>query len=260
MTYPLSDETPEQGASATRTLRLNANGRWPDDIEVWHLRFDFEGPRADAMPFLDAAERAKAARFMRLPDQVRFASTRSVLRELLGEALGMHPRDVPFVVSERGKPMLADSPGSPLSLSPLYFNVSHSGDHALIALSRRRGVGVDIERINAAIDWRGLARLVCTTDERQAIEDVPPAFQPAQFFRCWTAKEALLKTLGLGITEGLLALQVDLRKQASAAFPAPPQVVKDAHGCEGAQALQYRWIEEVDGYFGCLAFEPICPA
>jgi 4'-phosphopantetheinyl transferase len=244
MTDPLND--------SARRLRVNANGRWPDDVDVWRLRFDFQDARPGEMPFLDAAERAKAARYMRLPDQVRFASTRSALRALLGEALGMDPRDVPLVVSERGKPMLADSLGNTLS-----FNVSHSGDHALIALSQRRGVGVDIERINESIDWRGLARLVCTPEERQAIEDAPHPLQPAQFFRCWTAKEALLKTLGLGITEGLLALRVDLRGQTPRAFPAPPQVVRDTHGCAGARVLQYRWIEEIDGYFGCLAFEPI---
>jgi 4'-phosphopantetheinyl transferase len=255
MSYPLNDAIREQGDSGARTQRLSANGRWPDDIDVWHLRFDFEGARPHEAPFLDAAERAKAARYMRLPDQVRFAATRSTLRALLGEALGMLPEQVPLVVSERGKPMLADALGSALS-----FNVSHSGDHALIALSRQRGVGVDIEQINEAIDWRGLARLVCTTEEKQAIEDAPSARQAAQFFRCWTAKEAVLKTLGLGIADGLLALRIDLSMQLPEAFPMPPQVVKDAPAFAAAQALQYRWIDEIDGYFGCLAFEPIRPA
>ncbi|MBB3257763.1 4'-phosphopantetheinyl transferase [Paraburkholderia bannensis] len=247
MTHPLND--------SARRLRVYANGRWPDDIDVWHLHFDFDNASPDSMPFLDATERAKAARYVRLADQVRFAATRSALRALLGEALKMDPRDVPLVVSERGKPMLADTSGGAIS-----FNVSHSGDHALIVLSQRRGVGVDIERIDEAIDWRGLARLVCTPEERQAIEGAPHALQPAHFFRCWTAKEALLKTLGLGITEGLQALRVDLCVQTPGAFPAPPQVLKDVHGCVGARALQYRWIEEIDGFFGCLAFEPIRPA
>ncbi|HEV3428624.1 MAG TPA: 4'-phosphopantetheinyl transferase superfamily protein [Paraburkholderia sp.] len=240
------DERRWESSGASRAVRLMARGRWPDEIDVWQLRFDFAGALAEDMPFLDAAERARAARFLRLPDRIRSAATRSVLRELLGGYLNMNPADVPLVVSSRGKPMLAD-----LRHDALSFNVSHSGDHALIAVSRRHVVGVDIERINPAIDWRGLARLVCTPLEKQAIEASPLALQPAQFFRCWTAKEALLKALGLGITEGLLALRVDLH----AAIPAgPPQVAEGAHAFDGARSMHYRWIEDIDGYPGCLAF------
>ncbi|POR51572.1 4'-phosphopantetheinyl transferase [Paraburkholderia eburnea] len=244
MADPFSDAARERGIDASRAVPLMARGRWPQEIDVWHLRFDFAGAQPGEVPFLSAAERAKAARFLQLPDQIRSAATRSVLRELLGHYLKMNPADVPLVVASRGKPMLADSLDVALS-----FNVSHSGDHALIAISRRHAVGIDIERIDTTIDWRGLARLVCTPVEKQAIETAPPQLQAAQFFRCWTAKEALLKALGLGITDGLLALRVDPRTEA------PPQVADGAYAFDGARAMNYRWIEDIDGYLGCLAFD-----
>lgn len=247
MAHLVSDEVREPVVRSSRAVRLRAEGRWPEDIDLWHVSFDFDGARLDEAPFLDTAERERAARFHQLADQVRFASTRSVLRELLGHYLRIDPAAVPLVVSGRGKPELAGSACGRLS-----FNVSHSGDHALIAISSRRTVGIDIERIDAAINWRELAALVCTPSERQAIEGSSSEIQPVQFFRCWTAKEALLKALGLGITAGLLALRVDPREERSCG---QPQVVDGAHAFEGARALRYGWLPDIDGYLGCLAYE-----
>jgi 4'-phosphopantetheinyl transferase len=138
--------------------------------------------------------------------------------------------------------------------SGLSFNVSHAGDHALIALSRVREVGIDIEQHNASIDWRGLARLVCTPAERQALDSAPPPSQAALFMRCWTAKEALLKTLGLGIAHGLQALSVDLAGGCGVDAAASPEVVGSAVEFGAASQLQYRWLDDVPGYACCLAF------
>ena len=54
--------------------------------------------------------------------------------------LGLDPRALEFSRGEHGKPMLA-TPGT----GPLQFNLSHSGDLALYAVSDAGAVGIDVE-------------------------------------------------------------------------------------------------------------------
>ncbi len=218
-----------------------ARGRWPSGLDVWCVPLDPWGEDAN-WSYLEPAERARALRYRYPADQARFAVTRSVLRELLGSYTGVDPAALRFTSTARGKPVLAAFPD-------LSFNVSHCGAHALIAVSGCARVGVDIERLNADLRWHELLDLVCTTAEREMIDAAPLAARTDLFFRCWTAKEALLKAMGLGITEGLLKLTVDLRDHA----PAHPKLADDPLAGE-ARRLKYCWIDELPGYMGCLAY------
>lgn len=219
-------------------VRLPLSDTWPSDVSVWHVRM----PRLlPGTLHLDSAEQQRAARYRRMEDRVRFAVTRSALRELLGVRLGIDPQAVRFAVSHHGRPELADAPA-------LSFNVSHAGEHALIAMSNVRRVGVDIERIDAAVDWRALLDIVCTKEEQDKLARMQSTLQRDAFFRCWTAKEALLKTLGVGIIDGMVALAVDGEMGALKAPVVSDTRPGDAHG------LQFDWLPWVAGYSACLAF------
>ncbi|WP_157766688.1 4'-phosphopantetheinyl transferase family protein [Caballeronia sordidicola] len=225
-------------------------GRWPADIDVWHIALELDRSPAD-IPFLDDDEQARTMRYRLRADQIRFAETRSVLRELLAGYMRSDPVTVRFALSARGKPKLDAATAAGLS-----FNVSHAGAHALIAVSRRRNVGVDIEQVDETLDWRELAMLACTDDERCSLEEVTGGQQHALFFRCWTAKEALLRALGLGITEGLQALTVDLLDGVETTSPG---VVAQASQFAEAKGLTCCWLDDVPGYAGCLAYGPAGP-
>lgn len=234
--------------------RLAAEGRWPEDVEVWQVALDLTRPLASVryLSFLSEDERARATRYRRHEDQVRFAVTRSALRQLLAEASGIDPARLRFELSDRGKPRLADS-------ARLSFNVSHAGERALIAFSPVREVGIDIEQVDVTLDWRELSPLVCTAAERRALDALPPALQPERFFRCWTAKEALLKALGLGIAERLQALTIDLSKPDETG--ASPSVIVEGTRCDDAATkLRFRWLDVDPGYLGCLAYGPNEPS
>ena len=73
------------------------------------------------------------------------------------------------------------------------FNLSHSGDRALVAVSRQGPVGVDIERIKAGRPMERIAARMFSAEETAR------AATPLGFYRCWTAKEAYAKGLGLGL-------------------------------------------------------------
>lgn len=111
-----------------------------------------------------------------------------VLRALLSEHTGAPPESFRFLRTPRGKPYAENAP---------YFNLSHSGDWLLCAVSDTP-VGADIETPRTVSP--NLLRRTCTPAELAYIGD-----DAQRFLEVWTAKEAYLKLLGTG-------LRVDLRK------------------------------------------------
>ncbi|WP_175026199.1 4'-phosphopantetheinyl transferase family protein, partial [Burkholderia aenigmatica] len=173
-------------------------------VRIVRVDFDWRVPLASpAYAALSDDERARAARFMRHEDAVRSAATRAALRDVLGTALGIAPQAVAIVVDASGRPSLDGTHRASLD-----FNVSHAGDHALLAWAPAGRVGVDIECCNRAADWRALTREVCAPAEAAYFDSLPLAARAGEFMRVWCAKEALLKALGTGIVGGLRAFAV----------------------------------------------------
>jgi 4'-phosphopantetheinyl transferase len=152
-------------------------------VEVWSV--DLAQPpelvaRLEAM--LSGEERARAARLAAAP---RWIVARAALRIVLAERLALAPADVEFASGPHGKPEL---PGTTLR-----FNLSHSGDRALVALADGAEVGIDVERTerrSSAIER------TLTDGERAAIEG---GDRHLQLLRIWCRKEALAKALGGGL-------------------------------------------------------------
>lgn len=224
-----------------RPVLLRIDRRWPAEVDIWHVVMPFGEPVDIPTLRLDEAERQRASRYLHEEDRIRFAVTRSTLRHLLGRYLDVNPLALEFVTTRHGRPELA-------SLSGPMFNVSHAGEHALIAISREFDVGIDVEFVNAAIDWRELAALVCTLDEQRLLDMAPRGLQNSHFFQCWTAKEALLKALGVGIAEGLQAISV-----VPGAVGSQSPLVRDGSAFAKARSLTFHWIMDIPGYMACIA-------
>jgi 4'-phosphopantetheinyl transferase len=124
---------------------------------------------------------------------------RAALRQLLARELGRTPEEIVFTVGAHGKPRLDDESAG------VRFNLSHSGDLALVAIARGADVGVDLEEIKPRADLAGVARRVFTQAEREAVE----VGGEAAFYRHWVAKEAFVKATGRGI-ESLRSFEVVL--------------------------------------------------
>lgn len=169
----------------------------PTGIEVWQIRFNLQAPisREDLL-LLSEQERAQALRFHRHADQLRSIVTRAILRRILGEKVMCSPGKLRFSVHPHGKPYL-------LGDTSLEFNVSHAGRFALIALSVQGQIGVDIEDCNRQVDFESLSQYVFTSTEKQLRLSTNE-----DFIRRWVAKEAVMKALGVGITEHLRDVSV----------------------------------------------------
>jgi 4'-phosphopantetheinyl transferase len=128
---------------------------------------------------------------------------RGPLVQLLGVYLDMRGDEVRLIDGEFGRPSLDPTYGTSLG-----FNWSHSGDYALVAISRHLAPGIDIERRrprNRSVD---IAEHYFHRDEFAALVSLPPAARSDAFLELWTAKEAVLKALGRGIAFGLDRLHV----------------------------------------------------
>ena len=87
----------------------------------------------------DEIDRAGRFRFRHLTNH--FIVCRGILRTILAQYLGLHPRSLRFIYTQYGKPLLAINSDS----SSLHFNLSHADNLALFAIARERPVGIDIE-------------------------------------------------------------------------------------------------------------------
>lgn len=143
---------------------------------------------------LSSAEQLRAAKFTFDIDRDRFVVGRGRLRQLLGGYLNADPRAVPLVDGEHGKPAIAEQ------ASGLSFNLSHSRDVVVVAVSRDREVGVDVEWVHDDLDIDGLARRYFTAAEQQLLARTPATRRAYVFTTLWTRKEAVLKSFGVGLT------------------------------------------------------------
>jgi 4'-phosphopantetheinyl transferase len=156
---------------------------------------------------LSGDERARAARFHFLRDRQYFTATRAVLRTILAGYSASHPADLVFRYSATGKPSL--SPGR--HDSQLEFNVSHSGDVALLAFAQGRALGVDVERAREDFDHEAIAGRFFSEQEQHQLAALAPAERYSGFFRCWTRKEAYIKAQGTGLSLPLDQFDVSLK-------------------------------------------------
>ena len=119
-----------------------------------------------------------------------FDPTQRSLREVLAVYLGEEAAGIVIVRGEHGKPRLARG--------GLEFNLSHSGKLALLAVSRTRTVGVDVERLKPNRDFLALAEKALAADAVEEVREAAPEERPAVFYRHWVRHEARLKCLGTG--------------------------------------------------------------
>jgi 4'-phosphopantetheinyl transferase len=164
-----------------------------DAVDVW--TFDLAVAVDDSV--LDADERQRAERFNFDRDRMRFRRRRAHLRHVLAGYTGRDPAELRFSRNRFGKPSLV--------ASPMSFSSSSSGSLAMIAVGTG-ALGLDVEMIRPARADRDVARRLFAAEEAAAVLDG----DAGDFFRCWTRKEAYVKSIGCGLSFPLRSFAVDV--------------------------------------------------
>ncbi|MGA8152014.1 MAG: 4'-phosphopantetheinyl transferase superfamily protein [Terriglobales bacterium] len=164
-----------------------------DEVHVWHFSLDLPEQAVDPLlAILDAGERDRAARFKIPAPRNQYIASHAFLRAVLGRYLQIDPTGIRFRTSTKGKPELTEG--------HLRFNLSHTEGTAVVAISRRWTVGVDVEKVRENLEPLELADRFFSRQEAEWIRSQPDARRIPAFFACWTAKEAYIKACGGGLS------------------------------------------------------------
>jgi 4'-phosphopantetheinyl transferase len=183
----------------------------PGEAHVWTVRLN----RGTASPTAEEAERA--ARFATPVLRRRYLHAHSALRSILGSVT---EAPLEFALHEKGKPYLPQTP-------EIRFNLAHSRERALVAVSLDAEVGVDIERVRPLPEYATIA-------QRYFPSGYTTPCSVRDFFRQWTRFEALLKAHGAGLYGAGVAppgewtvTEIDLgpRYMAALAMEGPPPTI-----------------------------------
>ena len=165
------------------------------------------------MRLLSREEHERAARFHFEKDRQHFKAARSALRIILGRYLNLPPESLEFAQTEYGKPFLTN-----LEAAGVLFNLSHSGEVAVIAVAREREVGVDVEFMRADFATNEVAEHFFSMAEIYTLSGLEPHLRTQAFFNCWTRKEAYVKARGEGLSMPLDVFDVSLAPDVPAAM------------------------------------------
>jgi 4'-phosphopantetheinyl transferase len=201
----------------------------PGDVHVWHASLD-DGPGDPAV--LSGEERARAERMLGRARE-RFVRSREIVRRLLAAYLGGDPASLAIEVAREGKPRLVPS--------AVRFNLAHAGGTWVGAFAADRDVGVDVERLDRGVDFDRVASRIFAPREVETIRRLGGPAKTAAFFRCWTAREAIVKGRGEGMFTLASRFEVD-------ADPERPLSVRGI----GDDAFAW-WVAPVPVRAGCVA-------
>lgn len=187
-----------------------------DEVHVWRLALEQPSDRINMLArLLSLDEQTRVDRFHFEHDRRRFIVSHGSLRQILGRYLNLEPNCLRFDTGTHGKPYLAEE----FSRSEIHFNLTHSHELALCAITRQHEIGIDLEHLRPLSDMLDIAARYFSTAEYLALCSLPESQKLQGFFNCWTCKEAYLKATGGGLAQGLDHFQVSLKPDE------PPQLL-----------------------------------
>jgi len=119
-------------------------------VHVWFVDLGDELAVNDCFKLLSRDERERAAKFRFEKDRLHFIIARGVLRQVLSLYLSKKPNTIRFEYGKYGKPFLLKN--------PLQFNLSHAGEIALISLTKKNIIGIDVEVVNRKVEVERVAQ------------------------------------------------------------------------------------------------------
>ena len=157
----------------------------------WACFSDFVDVHATLLEKLDKVDRDKYFSYRNIIVRNKFLVSRALLRIILSLVVNVLAEDIVLDYGPHGKPYLKDS--------DLYFNVSHSSEMLVVAVSGKC-VGVDIESLDRKVDFNQIMSKFFNLSEINDWKSCSAQMLLERFLLGWTRKEAVLKATGDGIT------------------------------------------------------------
>ncbi|MGF1566910.1 MAG: 4'-phosphopantetheinyl transferase family protein [Nodosilinea sp.] len=204
---------------------------------------------------LAAQELAKLQALTHPLSRRNFLVSRGCLRYLLSHYSSQPRHSLGIDYGSHGKPELKPGDRDPGSDSnpwrtALQFNLSHSGNWLVIALSPGLPLGVDVEQVRPLSRLPQLCQRCLTPAEAQSVLSQPPAQADQRFLQYWTSKEAYTKALGLGLRFPLNQIELVIEPGPPVMVPVP--VIIRSHPGNGSHWWVCQW-QLAPNYLAALA-------
>lgn len=183
------------------------------ELHVWRIDLgNIDYQLKYLISLLSFEEMKRSKRFIFYRDRRCYQVTHSIKRLILANYLDCDPQCLHFKIESYGKPAL-DNLQSPLKIQ---FNISHSRDLILMAITVEDPIGIDIEYNDKKRSIESLGETIFSPSEKKFFLTLKSQREKEEtFFRCWTRKEAYLKAIGIGLRQDLTSISVDLNKTIS---------------------------------------------
>ena len=177
-----------------------------NQIHIWKANLKRHSSDLDYLyhKVLSPDERDRADALRSEGDQKRSIISRGLLRKKLGSYLESDPAHLSFSYNKYGKPYLDANSHK----GDLKFNVSHSKDMVVYAVTLNREIGIDVEYLKEVNKADKIVDRFFSEAEMKFYNSQSEDRKKWAFFTLWTRKEAYSKAMGRGI--GLPATDFDL--------------------------------------------------
>ncbi len=175
-------------------------------VHIWQLHAEsLEHLQVEEyLPLLTEIERKRAEAFVFPKDKNSFVLAQAYIRKILSLYTSIAPTEFKFRRGAKGKPFLANA------VEPIQFNISHSKNLILFAVALQDEVGIDVEYIRSIETMDHIVQREFSPKEREEFESLMHKQEQSEyFFKTWTTKEAYLKWTGVGMRDGLNAIEFE---------------------------------------------------
>jgi 4'-phosphopantetheinyl transferase len=216
------------------------------EVHLWRCWLDQAPDRLDALSaVLSPEERARAERPYYQRGRRYAVVARGFLRRVLAGYLGIAAEKLALVYGEHGKPALAEVSRP----ADVRFNLAHSGDLAILAITRGRDLGADVERLRPITEHARIAARFFSTAENAALGSQWASDPILGFFTCWTRKEAYVKAIGYGFSHPLDGFDVSIAPDE------PARLLRVERDPTEVTRWTFDTFEPAPGYLGAVAVE-----
>lgn len=216
------------------------------DVHVWAASLDVPNEKLSSYEqTLSSDERSRAAQFKFDHHRKRFITGRGILREILSSYVEVEPVQLKLYHSALGKPSLAGLPENCM----LQFNLAHSSNLLLIAITRVCAIGIDVEWIQSITDIETVGRHFFSADEAQRLMALPEDERVLAFYKVFVRKEAYLKATGAGLSDIMRQIEVSYLPHE------PTRIVSICGGTQAAARWTLMELAPASGFTGAVAAE-----
>ena len=171
------------------------------DVHIWLIALDDPAVNVGDIfrEVLSEDEKTRASRLLTGVYRDRFVTARGYMRIILSRYLDMHPGEIRFQYNKNGKPAIRPDVNS----KHVSFNLSHSRNIALCAVTLNAAIGIDIEYPRLVPRAEKILERFFSELEREYFRTQPDKTKELAFMNLWTVKEAYSKALGRGLSSEL---------------------------------------------------------